>query len=353
MSNTDEIMKRVKKEFGQHVAKKGNEGYEDTPRLPSGIFAFDLASGGGFPMGRVSIVFGPESSGKTNIVLKAIGEGQKLYPDKKAVFVDAESSYDEAWAHQLGVDTENLIVVNPEYAEQAVDIIEAFLYAQDVFVVALDSIAALATQNEIESSAEKAAVGGASLVIGKLFRKATVSFTRMRNQGIMPPAFIAVNQVRHKVGVMYGNPETMPGGNALKFAASFIVRLYGKNEMDKKINAVMPAYKKTSIIIQKWKMPILATTAEFMMQMLDGGGGRAGEVHDWNTVAKYLRELDYLHKGEKAGWIMFGEEYKTLADCKDALFGNHQLLHKAKQQIISEMMEAQAIQEAGGEGGDE
>ena len=220
MSSAEEIVKKMKKDYGESIAKRGSDEYVDTPRLPTGIFPFDLASGGGFPMGRVSVVFGPESSGKTNVVLKAIGKGQQIYPDKQAVFVDAEHAFDPLWARQLGVNTDRLIVIHPEYAEQAVDMIEAFLYASDVFCVALDSIAALSTQNEIESSAEKAAVGGASLVIGKLFKKATVSFNRMRNQGLMPPAFIGINQIRHKIGVMYGDPETMPGGNAIKFASS-------------------------------------------------------------------------------------------------------------------------------------
>lgn len=338
-SSTAEILKKVQKDYGQSVAKKGSETYADTPRIPTGIFPFDLASGGGFPMGRVSIVFGPESSNKTNVVLKAIGEGQKIYPDKKAVFVDAEGSYDPDWAKLMGVNLDQLIVIHPEYAEQAVDIIEAFLYAADVFCVVLDSVAALSTQNEIDSSAEKASVGGASLVIGKLFKKATVSFNRMRNQGHMPPAFIGINQIRHKIGVMYGDPETMPGGNALKFAASFIVRLYGKNEMDKKINPVLPAFKKTSIIIRKWKMPILATTAEFQMQMLEGNGRLPGHVEDWNTISHYLKELDYLGKADGGkGWVMFGENYPTLDACKAALYGSDEMLMECKAQIIQELL---------------
>lgn len=338
MSNTIEIMKKLKKDYGNSIAAMGNDTYADTPRLPTGIFPFDLASGGGFPMGRVSVVFGPESSGKTNVVLKAIGQGQRIYPDKSAVFVDAEGAYDPAWASLLGVDVSKLIVVTPEYAEQAVDMIEAFLYAEDVFCVALDSIAALSTQNEIESSAEKAAVGGASLIIGKLLKKATVSFNRMRNQGMMPPAFIGINQIRHKIGVMFGDPETQPGGNAVKFAPSFIVRLYGKNVVDKKINSTLPLYKDTSIIIRKWKMPILATNATFLMQMLETGGKSPGYVEDWNTVSAYLKELDYLGKAEKGGWSMFGEVYKTLDECKQALYASPDLLAETKATIISELL---------------
>lgn len=345
MSNAAEIMAKLQKEYGQNVAKKGNDQYVDTPRLPTGIFPLDLASGGGFPMGRVSLVYGPESSGKTNTLLKAIGQGQILYPDKIGVFVDAEGSYDPDWATLMGIDTSRLIVMSPEYAEQAVDMVEAFLYAKDVFCVGLDSVAALCTQNEVESSAEKAAVGGASAVIGKLFRKTTVSFNRMRNQGLMPPAFIGINQIRHKIGVMFGNPETMPGGNAPKYASSFTLRVYGKNEMDKKIHPVMPAWKDTSFVIQKWKMPILATHGEFKMLMLEAPaiGQRPGWVNDWNTVSTYLKELDYLGK-EKNGWTLFGDSYPTLEACKQALYAQPAVLQEAKQTIIQELLSKGSLQ---------
>lgn len=338
MSNSAEIIKKMKKDYGESVAKRGSDEYVDTPRLPTGIFPFDLASGGGFPMGRVSIVFGPESAGKTNVVLKAIGQGQKIYPHMQAVFVDAEHAFDPLWARMLGVDTDRLIVIHPEYAEQAVDMIEAFLYASDVFCVALDSIAALSTQNEIESSAEKAAVGGASLIIGKLFKKATVSFNRMRNSGQMPPAFIGINQIRHKIGQMFGDPETMPGGNAIKFASSFTVRVYGKNLMDKKLHPVLPVYKETSIIIRKWKMPINATTAVYNMQMIPAGGKEPGHVEDWPTLKAYLTELDYLGKAEKGGWSLFGETYPTLDAVRTSLYGDPETLLEAQTQIIQECL---------------
>lgn len=339
MSNTLDLLKQFKKSLGPSVATMGHESFSDTPRLPTGVFPFDLASGGGFPMGRVSIIWGLESSNKTNLCLKAIAEGQRMYPDKKAVFVDAEGAYDPVWAALLGVDTAKLIVLHPEYAEQAIDMIEAFLYADDVFVVILDSVAAMTTQNEIESSAEKMIVGGASLLIGKMFKKTTISFNRMRNQGKMPPAFIAVNQVRNKIGVMFGSPDTMPGGFAPKFAASFIVRVYGKNVLDKKINPVMPAFKNTTVTISKWKMPILATNAEFTMQMLSYGEKQPGFVDDWNTVSNYLRELDYFSKGEKGGWMLFGEQYKLVEDARAALYSNPAQLAEAKAQIIKELLE--------------
>lgn len=283
------------------------------------------------------------NSNKTNTVLCAIAQGQLMYPDKVAVFIDVEHGLDLEWASKLGVNPERLIVIHPEFAEQAADLTETFLYAEDVFCVALDSIAALTTQNEIESSTEKASVGGASLITGKLFRKVTVSFNKMRNQGLLPPAFIAINQIRHKIGVMFGNPETQPGGNAPKYAASMIVRLYGKNVMDKKINPVMPALKEVNAVLQKWKVPILSVNAVYSMNMLDSGAMKIGQCQDWNTVSAYLKELDYLSKGDKGGWVMFGTTYKTLDECKSALYDNPEFLQEVKATIISELLERGAL----------
>jgi len=343
--STSEILKGIKKEYGDAIASIGSEGYKDTIRIPSGIFPFDLMSGGGFPMGRVSVVYGPESSGKTNLVLRALSEGQRMFPDKQAVFVDAENSFDPVWATLLGVDVNKLVVIHPEYAEQAVDIIENFLYANDVFAVVLDSIAALTTQNEIESSAEKMIVGGASLLVGKMFKKTTVSFQRMRSSGLMPPAFIGINQIRHKIGVMYGDPETMPGGNSIKFSSSFTVRLYGKSVIDKKINPVLPAYKETSVIMKKWKVPILAMKGDYTMLMLEVGDKKPGSCEDWNTVSAYLKELGYLGKAEKAGggWVLFGSPYKTLDDVRAYLYSDKDVLSEAKSQIIKDMLEKGTI----------
>lgn len=342
MSTTAELMKTMNKEF-VGVVKMGNETYSDTPRIPTGIFSFDLASGGGFPQGRVSVVFGPESGNKTNIILRAIANAQVMYPDKKAVFVDAESSYDPAWAAIMGVNVDELLVVHPEYAEQAVDIMEAFMYATDVSMVVLDSIAALSTQNEIESSAEKASVGGSALIVGKMLKKATISFNRLRNQKIMPPAVICINQTRFKIGVMHGNPETMPGGNQVKFAASFIVRVYSKNIMDKKVHAVLPAYKETNIDIQKWKMPIVAKTAVFTMLMVPSAGKKPGTCEDWNTVKSYLAECGYLTKGEKGGWDFDGKNYKVQEDLKDALYADIPWLLAIKDILINDLKDRGSV----------
>lgn len=349
MATTSEILKKIHKDHGNDIATSGGADYVDVDRIPTGIFAVDLAMGGGFPQGKCSIVYGPESSNKTNIVLLAIKEAQRKYPDKKVVFVDAEDALDLKWAGIMGVDTERLIVVHPEYAEQAVDFIEAFIHATDVSLVVLDSIAALITANEAESSAEKVAVGGASLIIGKLYRKVVVSMRKMKNQGLTAPAFIAINQIRMKIGVMFGNPETMPGGNPPKFASSMTLRVYGKNIMDKKVSTVMPAFKEVNCVLQKWKCPILAVNAVYTMQMIEAAGNSPGFISDWNTVSAYMKELDYLTKGDKGGWVMNGVLYKTLDECKATLYGDSDMLADMKSTIISELISKGSSLEPDGE----
>lgn len=337
-TSTKELLKQLHKDHGPSIATVGTKGYADVPRIPTGIFAVDLAMGGGFPQGKCAIIYGPESSLKTVLALKACAQAQRMYPDKQVVFVDAEHALDVKWAITLGVDPDRMIVIHPESAEQAVDMLESFFYAEDVSVIVLDSIAALTTSKEIENSADVMAVGGASLLVGKLFRKVVVAGHKMSNQGLTPPTFISINQIRSKIGVMYGNPETMPGGNPPKFASAMTLRVYGKNIIDKKISSAMPSFKEVSCILQKWKCPILAVNATYEMQMIEGLGNKPGYIADWNTVSKFAKQLDYLAKGEKAGWIMLGKQYKTLDECKEALYGDADMLAELKATIIAELV---------------
>jgi recombination protein RecA len=342
-TTSKDILKKLHKDYGASIATIGMSSYVDLDRIPTGVFAVDLATGGGLPMGKCVIIYGPESSNKTNLLLTSIREGQIKFPDKKAALVDAEHALDLKWASSLGVDVERLIVLHPEYAEQAVDMIESLLYAEDIFMVALDSLAALTSQKEIENSADVQAVGGASLLIGKLYRKVVVAQNKMANSGITAPCFVAINQIRSKIGNDRGNPETMPGGNPPKFAASMIIRVYGKNIIDKKLHPVLPAYKEVNVILKKWKCPILAVNAVYNMHMLQIGDNGPGFVSDWNTVSKYMQELDYLSKGEKGGWVMNGESYPTLQACKEALYGDKEMLLQMKSTLISDLIEQGGI----------
>ncbi len=321
MATTKSILKSIQDDYGEAVASEGVELVDET-RIATGVFPFDLATGGGFPEGRISVVYGPESSLKTTIVLKAIANMQLLHPEKTCVFIDVEVAYNPEWGAKLGVDNDKLYYVIPDYAEQAVDIAEAFMYADDVGIVAIDSLAALITANEVDSSAEKAVVGGSGLVVGKLYRKVTLALGKAMKEG-RKPTFIAINQIRYKIGVMFGDPEVMPGGVAFKFASSLTVRMYGKDELDKKISAVLPAWKLCTGIIKKYRVPIVARTFKFKLATManPSKGLIVGMVSDWNTLFKYLKEFDMLVK-IKNGYTLSGTTFKTQVECKEAMLEN-------------------------------
>jgi len=317
MASVTDLLKEMTKQYGQGVVNDSVT-VPEVERAPTGILPFDLATGGGFPLGRISIVFGPESSLKTSIVLKAIGVFQKTNPDRKCVFVDIEASYTPEWGAKLGVDNDKLIYILPQYAEQAVDIVEGFLYAEDVGLVIIDSIAAMITANELDSSADKAVVGGSALVVGKLYRKSVMAISTGIREGRLP-TLVCINQIRYKIG-SYGDPETMPGGKAFQFASALTVRMYGKDEFDKKVHGTLPCWKSCSGILKKWKVPVTSKTFKFDLSILAETGFDIGTTNDWNTLSTYLKDLGYLVKGDKPGqWFLFEEEYKTLGPIKKRL----------------------------------
>gem|GEM_PF-1531173 len=334
-TSAKELIARHKKSYGEGAVSEGGH-QQIVARVPTGLFPFDLASGGGFPRGRASIVYGPESSNKTNICLKAVANHQQLWPEQINIFVAIEG-FDPLWARQLGVDTEKLIVLYPSYAEQAVDMIEEYLHADDCGIVVLDSLAAMVTTQEAEKSAEGAIVGGASVAVGKLVRKTTLAFTEAEKAG-RSPTLLYINQTRFKIGVMFGNPETMPGGNAPRFQSALTVRVYGKNLTDTKISQVMPVMKETTFTIPKWKVPIVAASGVFKMVTYPHSGFLVGEVDDWNTVSQYLRDAGSLDKAGNKGWTMLGEAYPTLQACKDRVYGDKAFGLEVRRSIIERVL---------------
>lgn len=338
MSMSD-MAAQYKKSYGETV---GGIGIKPTnvPRIPTGFFAFDLASGGGVPRNSVTEVFGPESSGKTNMCLRLIAQHQRMWPDKKCVFFDIEGTLDPKWAKTLGVDVDKLYYFQPSYAEQVVDMVEGILHTDDCGLVVVDSLAAMASGQELNSSAEKAVVGGAALAIGKLARRSALALNQARQKG-NNPTLICINQIRFKIGVMFGDPETTPGGMAPKHAFTMRVRLYGKNVMDPKISNVMPVRKKMSFIIRKWKVPIYNVSGDFEAAMLPHSGLLPGQTNDWPTLDKCLRMYGLLEKNDKGVWVMCGSTYPTLTACRERLAADIAYADEIKNALI-----AKAIEEA-------
>ena len=211
----ESAMHQITKEFGAgSIMRLGDMGDKlDIDVIPTGSLALDIAVGvGGYPRGRVIEIYGPESSGKTTLALHAIAEAQKL--GGVAAFIDAEHALDPMYAHHLGVDTKDLLISQPDSGEQALSICESLVRSGAVDIVVIDSVAALVPKQEIEGDISDQSVGLQARLMSKALRKLTGIISKSRT------IVIFINQLREKVGVMYGNPEVTTGGRALKFYAS-------------------------------------------------------------------------------------------------------------------------------------
>ncbi len=335
MTSVAELTKQFKKTYGDSAAMIGGK-MNNIQRIPTGMFAFDLASGGGFPRGRASIVYGPESSGKTNKAFKAIASHQRLWPDYKCAFIGIEG-FDGPWAAKLGVQVDDLLVIRPDFAEQVVDITEGLLHADDCGLVVIDSLAAMIGAKEAEVEAEKAAVGGASVLVGKLVRKSTLAFNKADKEGRCP-SLIYINQIRQKIGVMYGDPETTPGGGAPNFQAALKVRVYGKNVVDNAISKTMPIAKETTFVIKKWKVPIFAANGVYTMVTVPHGGFECGDTDDFNTVTQYAKQYGLLSKQPKAGWKLGDLDFGTLGEIKELSRQDPTWWLQVKDQLMARVM---------------
>lgn len=311
----------------------------NSERLPTGVFPFDLATGGGIPKGRATILFGPESSLKTTLALLAIAELQRSDPSKHCAFLDIENALDPAWARKLGVDTDKLLYATPEFAEQGIDLVEDLLLAEDVGIVVLDSIAALTSAFELTQSAEDQPVGRSGLNGSKLARRVSVALSRSRREGRFP-ALVLINQIRYKIGVTHGDPETMPGGKGPVFLSALTVRLYGKDLNEAKMNSSMPWAKEVSGIVRKFKVPINARTFKFRMPNMDipHMNVRVGKPSSFKTVKAYMQKLGHLEK-VKEGYRVFEDTYPTLTAWRETMESDHEYRQAVESHLISELLE--------------
>lgn len=331
------VLLKIKKELGEKSIVRGGD-IPQVRRLPTGVFEFDLAIGGGFPFNRYSIVYGPESSGKTNLIYKAIAQAQRLpSPCNKAVFVDLEGTYSAEWAAQFGVDNDALIVAKPSYGEQAVDMIDALVRADDVAFLAVDSIAVMIAAREVEGSTEKADVGTSALLIKRMANKLAIALSEEQKRD-HDVCVVLLNQTRFKIGVMFGDPETMPGGQTVKFNASLIVRISGKNLMVKEISSSIPSFKETHLVVKKAKVGIVQSKTEYNMCMLEHDGLTVGETDSFNAVKAYLQNSGDLKKSEKGtGWVLFGKLYATLSVIQDTYRAEDAYALKLQAKVIHNM----------------
>lgn len=209
----DSALKMIEKQYGTgSIMKLGDRAKIKVPTISSGSIRLDEALGGGYPKGRIVEIFGPESSGKTTLTLHAIAQVQKA--GGTAAFIDAEHALDPTYAAKLGVDVDNLILSQPDYGEQALEIIDALVRSGAVDIIVLDSVAALVPRAELEGSMGDSHMGLQARLMSQALRKITANISKTGT------TLFAINQIRMKIGVMFGNPETTTGGNSLKFYAS-------------------------------------------------------------------------------------------------------------------------------------
>jgi recombination protein RecA len=286
----DMALEHIEKQFGKGaIMKLGQDFKVDVPVIPTGSIAVDLALGvGGVPRGRVIEIFGPESSGKTTLTLNIIANAQGM--GGQAAFIDAEHAFDSGYAKKIGVNLDNLLMSQPDTGEQALEITETLVKSNAVDVIVIDSVAALTPRAEIEGDMGASHVGLQARLMSHALRKLSGAISKSKT------CVIFINQIREKIGVMFGNPETTPGGRALKFYSSVRIDLRRIASLKKGEEAVGNRVR-ASIVKNKVAPPF--RKAEFDI-MFDEGISRAGSILDMAETLEVIKK--------SGAWLLYGDE---------------------------------------------
>lgn len=317
------VMEKIEKDFGKgSIMRMNSQEVNDVPVIPTGSITLDMALGvGGYPKGRVVEIYGPESSGKTTLAIHAIAEAQKA--GGIAAFIDAEHAFDSFYAQKLGVDVDNLLISQPDNGEQALEIADQLIRSSAIDIIVIDSVAALTPKAEIEGDMGDNRVGLQARLMSQALRKLTSTISKTNTTCIF------INQLREKIGVMFGNPETTTGGNALKFYAS--VRLDIRRVTTIK-DGDQPIGNQVRVKVVKNKVAPPFRKAEFEITFGDGIS-HIGELVDLST------ELDIVKKS--GSWFSYNDT--KIGQGRDAvkrmLQDNPELCEELEAKIMEKLKE--------------
>lgn len=289
----EEVLANIEKQFGKgSIMKLGEHEHQKIEVSPTGSISLDLALGvGGYPKGRIIEIYGPESSGKTTIALHAIAEVQKQ--GGRAAFIDAEHALDPVYASNLGVDIDELLLSQPDTGEQALEICDALVRSEALSIIVIDSVAALVPQAEIDGEIGDNQIGLQARLMSRALRKLSGSISKTQT------IVIFINQLREKVGVIFGNPETTPGGKALKYYSS--VRLdIRRGEQIKNNSEILGNKTNIKVVKNKVAPPFKTTTIEIIYGQ---GISRLGEIIDLSAEYGIIEKSGswYAYQGNKIG----------------------------------------------------
>jgi recombination protein RecA len=286
-------MKSIEKQYGKGaIMRLGDEPDRKIDVTPTGSIALDIALGvGGYPKGRIIEIYGPESSGKTTLALHAIAQAQ--IKGGYVAFIDAEHALDSQYAKKLGVDIDNLLLSQPDTGEQALEIVEALVRSGSVDTIVIDSVAALVPEAEINGDMGASHVGLQARLMSQAMRKLSGVISKTNTTAIF------INQIREKVGVMFGNPETTPGGRALKFYSSVRLEIR-KSEALKDGNDITGSKAKIKVVKNKVAPPFKQVEVDIIF---GEGISKIGEILDIATELEYVTKAGawYAYQGEKIG----------------------------------------------------